>query len=477
MVHRFSTRGRLSQFSHCGPGLAGGALAFFHRGGERDGLLGETNLRANAPQSKDPEDMRKQGHVVSPIADVVGDRGIAVPFAEPVTDMSCRDRSADAADLGEQAASELQHSTPVRGRSLGKEDDGKVGVKGSFDPSPGLQGRAAVSARHEDGPGHLRHPAQHRVGGQLGLRDEDAGVKRGEDHDVQIPQVVGDDSAMLGKASDERNLDSQAMQGIGSKPMQPLRPRLARCGPPDQQLRAVLRKVSCKLKTASDRSKEAHPPPKLLCAQSILRAVEDENSSLEEVIRPGSNKGPEKSSEPVPEPAPDPVPEELLAPRSLLYRRLALPFLALLRVGTSPERLAWSIAAGLLIGINPLLGSTTLLCFAVAMLFRLNLAASQLANHVIYPLQLLLLIPFLHLGSRLFHAPPLPLSAHGLLEEAKRNPFELMRRLWLWEWHALILWATLTAVLIAPLALGLTPLLRRLSQRLQQRGRTTQLAP
>lgn len=164
------------------------------------------------------------------------------------------------------------------------------------------------------------------------------------------------------------------------------------------------------------------------------------------------------------------VPEEMLSHRSLLYRRVVRPFFALLRVGSSPERLAWSIATGLLIGINPLLGTTTLLCFAVAMIFRLNLAASQLANHIIYPLQLLLVIPFLHLGSRVFHTPRIPLSSKGLLEAARHDPIELMRRIWLWEWHALILWTALSMVLIAPLALSLTPLLRRLSLRLQQRS-------
>src|ERR1700722_18596640 len=84
------------------------------------------------------------------------------------------------------------------------------------------------------------------------------------------------------------------------------------------------------------------------------------------------------------------------------YRRIALPILALLRMGASPQRLAWSIAIGLMVGINPLLGSTTLLCMVVAFAFRLNLAASQLANHAMYPLQLVLIVPFLQVAARLF---------------------------------------------------------------------------
>ncbi len=147
-------------------------------------------------------------------------------------------------------------------------------------------------------------------------------------------------------------------------------------------------------------------------------------------------------------------------PYRRLYRRAVLPFLALLRMGATPERLAWSIAAGLVIGINPLLGSTTLLCLAVASLFRLNIAASQLANHIVYPLQFLLVVPFIRLGSRLFHTAPLPLSPGRLLHEARLHPVSLTRQLWLWESHALIVWSIAAIVLTPLLAAVLTPTLR-----------------
>jgi uncharacterized protein (DUF2062 family) len=150
------------------------------------------------------------------------------------------------------------------------------------------------------------------------------------------------------------------------------------------------------------------------------------------------------------------------------YRRIALPVLALLRRGATPEKLAWSLAAGLLIGINPLLGSTTVLCLLLAFSFRLNVAASQLANHVVYPLQILLVIPFIHLGTRIFHTAPLRLSAKELVNAASKHPLGLIRQLWLWESHALILWIALAAIAIPAVALVLTPILRRLLTRVQR---------
>jgi len=116
------------------------------------------------------------------------------------------------------------------------------------------------------------------------------------------------------------------------------------------------------------------------------------------------------------------------------------------------------------------LGSTTVLCLALAMLLRLNVAVSQLVNHLLYPFQLLLLVPFLQLGSDLFRAEPLPFSGRILLGMARHDPLEFVRKIWRWELHAFLVWMALAAVLIPVLALALTPLLRRASARMQRRS-------
>jgi uncharacterized protein (DUF2062 family) len=150
------------------------------------------------------------------------------------------------------------------------------------------------------------------------------------------------------------------------------------------------------------------------------------------------------------------------------YRRLALPILALLRMGATPQKLAWSIAVGLLIGISPILGATTVLCLAAAFLFRLNVAASQLGNHIVYPLELILVVPFIRIASRVFHTAPMPLSANDLFHAAREHPIALSRQLWLWEWHAFMLWAILAAITVPLIALSLTPVLARLLIRIDR---------
>jgi uncharacterized protein (DUF2062 family) len=151
-----------------------------------------------------------------------------------------------------------------------------------------------------------------------------------------------------------------------------------------------------------------------------------------------------------------------------MYRRGVLPILALLRMGATPRSLAWSIAAGVLIGINPVLGTTTLLCLAVTVGFRLNVIASQIANQAMFPLELALMVPFIRLGSRLFHTAALPLAPRLLLEEAHTAPLTLTRQIWMWEWHAFVLWAAIALVAAPPIALAITPLLERIHERVQR---------
>jgi uncharacterized protein (DUF2062 family) len=150
------------------------------------------------------------------------------------------------------------------------------------------------------------------------------------------------------------------------------------------------------------------------------------------------------------------------------YRRGVLPILALLRMGATPHTLAWSIAVGLMVGINPLLGSTTAICLALSMRFRLNVVATQIANHAMFPLELALVIPFIRLGSFVFRTAAMPLSPHLFLKAARTAPLTLMRQLWTWEWHAFVLWGVIAVIAAPMIALALTPLLRILLGRVQR---------
>ena len=149
-----------------------------------------------------------------------------------------------------------------------------------------------------------------------------------------------------------------------------------------------------------------------------------------------------------------------------LHRRIVHPLIDLLRYGTSPRRLAWSIAIGIAIGINPLLGSTTVLSLAVAGLFRLNLVASQLATHLSYPLEIALFFVFIRTGNFFFHTGRIPFHRDALLSAVRHHPFDTTRVLWTWEWHALIVWAVFCLIAVPLFVVILTPMLARLEARI-----------
>lgn len=109
-----------------------------------------------------------------------------------------------------------------------------------------------------------------------------------------------------------------------------------------------------------------------------------------------------------------------------------------------------SLAVGIVIGINPVLGSTTVLTLAVAHFARLNHSAAQIGTQAAYPAQLLLLLPFLRAGAAMFRSKTLAMQAAELVVMARKHPLQMVRALWTWEWHALIVWA-LAAVLLVPL--------------------------
>lgn len=149
-----------------------------------------------------------------------------------------------------------------------------------------------------------------------------------------------------------------------------------------------------------------------------------------------------------------------------LKRRLTRQILDLLKQGISPEKVALSIALGLALGVTPVIGSTTLLCAAAAAFLRLNLPVIQLVNGLAYPLQLLLIIPFLRAGAWLFRSPLPYLTESSLLVMIRSGVWHTISSLWSATLHALVIWlvaAAAAAVLIYSLTL---PLLRRAASRL-----------
>lgn len=114
--------------------------------------------------------------------------------------------------------------------------------------------------------------------------------------------------------------------------------------------------------------------------------------------------------------------------------------MALIKGGISPEKISLGMTCGIVLGIFPVLGATTILCGLVAIIFRLNLPATQLANYLVYPLQIMLIIPFFYLGGLLFQAEPLPLSAQELITLLRSDLLGTIGSFWSATLRAIVAW-------------------------------------
>jgi uncharacterized protein (DUF2062 family) len=95
--------------------------------------------------------------------------------------------------------------------------------------------------------------------------------------------------------------------------------------------------------------------------------------------------------------------------------------------GITRRKLAVTCALGVVIGIFPIFGTTTLFCLAVALIFRLNIPLIQLVNYLVAPLQLILILPFIRMGTYVFRLNPFPYTAEELTSMFRNDFWFLLK--------------------------------------------------
>ena len=148
--------------------------------------------------------------------------------------------------------------------------------------------------------------------------------------------------------------------------------------------------------------------------------------------------------------------------RQYIHGKVIIPVTRLLRQGITPEKISLSIAWGVVIGIFPVVGTTTLLCAIVAIVLRLNLPIIQLANWLVYPLQIALLPPFFFIGAYVFGSGPLTHDAQELIFLFQSDLVNALVLLWDVLLQAIIVWLVMSPFVILCVFFILRPVLKRL---------------
>ncbi|GAA4365370.1 hypothetical protein GCM10023185_35580 [Hymenobacter saemangeumensis] len=170
-------------------------------------------------------------------------------------------------------------------------------------------------------------------------------------------------------------------------------------------------------------------------------------------------------SQPVASPAPDSTPLPTPPPQGSWFRRkLILPLLDVLKQGLSPEQLALTFAVGIVVGLIPVLGAITTVAALLALRLRLNVAAMQVISHMMTPLQLLLIVPLLRWGARLFGATEKSeLTVHSIKQLFANDWRAALQLLWRAELGAISIWLLAGMPLIAILFYALRPMFRKMA--------------
>jgi len=126
-------------------------------------------------------------------------------------------------------------------------------------------------------------------------------------------------------------------------------------------------------------------------------------------------------------------------------RRLLEPVLAQLRNGISPDKIAFTIAMGAMLGIFPVIGTTTILCLSAGFLLKLNQPVLHLVNYLVYPLELALILVFIRMGELLYHAQEIPFAIPEMLTLFHAAPVRFFREFAMTFVHCISAW-----LLVAP---------------------------
>ena len=135
--------------------------------------------------------------------------------------------------------------------------------------------------------------------------------------------------------------------------------------------------------------------------------------------------------------------------REFFRRRVIAPFRALLLQGVTPDKIAMSIAIGLIVGIFPVMGTTTVLCTAAAAVLRLNMVAVHTVHYAMTPVQLLLIIPFVRVGEHVVGAAPQPLTISEGMALLAQGVVHAVVVLWSAIVHAIVGWIVIGPIAIA----------------------------
>ena len=127
--------------------------------------------------------------------------------------------------------------------------------------------------------------------------------------------------------------------------------------------------------------------------------------------------------------------------RNLFTLRVLIPISSIRKQEFSSETLALSVSIGIIGGAFPVLGFASYICLILTLIFKQNIIIVQVANWLVYPLQIILLIPFMKLGNSILTGSDLTITINQVVAAFQSGLLNGIREIGMISLYAIIAWA------------------------------------
>jgi uncharacterized protein (DUF2062 family) len=156
---------------------------------------------------------------------------------------------------------------------------------------------------------------------------------------------------------------------------------------------------------------------------------------------------------------PDPTPA-----RSFWQRRVRDPLVLQLTQGITPHKIALTIAVGSAVALFPILGTTTLLCFLIGLVLKLNQPIIQLINQAFWPVHVPAIFACVRLGERIMGARHSSFAIRHMKEMLWHEPARFFHDYGITALHATLAWVVIAPFYIAAVYYVSLPIIRSINR-------------
>lgn len=145
-------------------------------------------------------------------------------------------------------------------------------------------------------------------------------------------------------------------------------------------------------------------------------------------------------------------------------KNILFPLAQIRREGFTSEKLALSVSIGIIGGTFPIIGLASLVCLLLTIIFKQNLVIVQVTNYLVYPLQIVLLIPFLRIGNAVIAGNHIALTINQVVLAFKAGFLHGLNQIGMISIYGIMAWFVVAAPALLILYIGFLLFFKRIKQ-------------